>query len=361
MAYDERRKADCGRPLDVLNNMADDERRKAFDERHKANCRRLGVSEDTPRGVLNEMADDERCKADCRRVGVREDALDNKKCTLCKKENASSSCTGCGALYCSKSCQGKDWKEGHKKECLKLPTGMYHTKFEFPKDCVSTTPFVTVAELLSSNDKAGAATELVFYHRQVRKASDVVHLLRSFNNVIQVDCCIAVQLILAGADKMERPGMFGLGAGISWLMMDKAKQDATLSGDHALNPGYFCAKNKELMCTLQEAGGSAQGQWLLGPCKYGRWLGQTFDAGLQRQPLAWWHARLIESLQRTLAKYASYANTHMLALRAALDEGALALDAYVVYRSPIVEDEQSRLPDTEMSYVGATCSGGDGE
>jgi len=44
------------------------------------------------------------------------------KCSACGAESV----TRCGsclkAAYCSKSCQSKDWKEGHKNECIALET-----------------------------------------------------------------------------------------------------------------------------------------------------------------------------------------------------------------------------------------------
>ena len=252
------------------------------------------------------------------------------------------SCAGCGFRYCNKACQLADWRAEHKRSCLRLPAGLWRVRFRFPEGDLSTAPFVSPprATPLTSNDQLGAEVERVFCHAAVRKASDLVpYLGKAFDHEVAVDCCLAAQIILAAAGKMEAAGVFGLGAGMSWTVMAKAARLANLGTDHSLYPGYLCPKDEAMVAAVQGAGGSAQGQWLLGPDKYGLWLGHAFDMGLQRKSLEWWHAQLLAGLRCEIAKHAPFhPNPHLLMLRAALAQirtgGPLALDAYVVHRHP---------------------------
>ena len=47
-------------------------------------------------------------------------ALTEKRCKACSREGASKRCAACGTYYCSRACQGLDWKKGHKDVCQSL-------------------------------------------------------------------------------------------------------------------------------------------------------------------------------------------------------------------------------------------------
>merc|ERR1712232_688999 len=53
--------------------------------------------------------------------------LMNMKCSHCGKKGKLFCCTACMlAVYCSKSCQKKDWKADHSQHCRKDWTNCYH-------------------------------------------------------------------------------------------------------------------------------------------------------------------------------------------------------------------------------------------
>ncbi len=235
-----------------------------------------------------------------------------------------------------------DQKQGFRIPSLPPFRGI---EFCFPDGCLSETRMVKDAKTIENNLPIG----WIFLHNfEGRPVSEflLAHFSDESGCKVHLDCCLAIQVVLHEVGLMPRSGLFCIGS-LVWNFFETAQHYARISGDNTYNPGYWCPKDKEHAKRLQIAGGSAQGQWLLGPNKDGLYLGMTFDSGLQKQTIEWWHQchahRLQSEATSFLRKLESEADPnmyHMVVCQWILCDREPAIANYTLHRQQVLSSKE---------------------